>query len=90
MRAPARGFANSQGISTIVRRALARAGLTPALKGAHLLRHSLATQMLHNGASLTEIGELLRHQDIETTRIYAKVDHKALSALAVPWPGGEV
>ena len=89
MRAPLRGFANSQGISTIVRRALARAGLNPALKGAHLLRHSLATQMLHNGASLTEIGALLRHQDIETTRIYAKVDHGALGALAVPWPGGE-
>jgi site-specific recombinase XerD len=45
--------------------------------------------MLHNGASLTEIGELLRHHDIETTRIYAKVDHRALGALAVPWPGGE-
>jgi len=89
MRAPLRGFANSQGISTIVRRGLARAGLNPALKGAHLLRHSLATQMLHNGASLTEIGEVLRHHDIETTRIYAKVDHRALGALAVPWPGGE-
>jgi len=89
MRAPVRGFANSQGISTIVRRALARAGRNPALKGAHLLRHSLATQMLHHGASLTEIGELLRHHDIETTRIYAKVDHGALGALAMPWPGGE-
>ena len=87
MRAPRRGFANSQGISTIVRRALARAGLHPPFKGAHLLRHSLATQLLQNGASLTEIGELLRHQDIETTRIYAKVDQVALRALAVPWPG---
>ena len=89
MRAPRRGFANSQGISTIVRRALERAGLNPALKGAHLLRHSLATQLLQNGASLTEIGELLRHQNIETTRIYAKVDQEALRALAVPWPGGD-
>lgn len=57
-RAPARGFATSQGIRTIVRRALARVGRNPALKGAHLLRHSLATQMLHTGASLTEIGAL--------------------------------
>jgi site-specific recombinase XerD len=89
MRAPRRGFANSQGISTIVRRALERAGLNPALKGAHLLRHSLATQLLQNGASLTEIGELLRHQHIETTRLYAKVDQDALRALALPWPGGE-
>src|SRR2546427_5389406 len=89
-RAPHRGFANSQGISTIVSRALDRAGLEPALKGAHLLRHSLATQLLQNGASLVEIGELLRHQHIETTRIDAKVDQPALRALALPWPGGEV
>jgi site-specific recombinase XerD len=89
MRAPRRGFANSAGISTIVRRALERAGLNPALKGAHLLRHSLATQLLHTGASLSEIGELLRHQNIETTRIYAKVDLRALRTLALPWPGGE-
>ena len=89
-RAPHRGFANSQGISTIVSRALDRAGLEPALKGAHLLRHSLATTLLQNGASLVEIGELLRHQHIETTRIYAKVDQPALRALALPWPGGEV
>jgi len=60
-----------------VRRALARAGLNPALKGAPLLRHSLATQLRSNGASLTEIGELLRHHNIETTRIYAKVDQRA-------------
>ena len=70
-------------------RALDRAGLEPALKGAHLLRHSLATQLLHNGAALVEIGALLRHQYIETTRIYAKVDQPALRALALPWPGGE-
>ena len=90
MRAPRRGFIGSPAISPIVRRALERAGLNPAHKGAHLLRHSLATQLLHNGASLTEIGELLRHQDIETTRIYAKVDQVAWSALALPWPGGAV
>jgi site-specific recombinase XerD len=89
MRAPRRGFANSQGISTIVRRALERAGLNPACKGAHLLRHSLATQLLQNGASLTEIGALLRHQDLETTQIYAKVDQATLGALAMPWPGGD-
>ena len=89
MRAPRRGFANSQGIRTIVRRALARAGLNPALQGAPLLRHSLATPWLHNGASLTEIGELLRHQDIETTRIYAQVDQGTFRARALPWPGGD-
>ncbi len=89
MRAPRRGFSDGQAVGTIVRRTLVQAGLNPALKGAHLLRHSLATELLHNGASLTEIGELLRHQNIETTRIYAKVDQGALRALALPWPGGD-
>jgi len=56
---------------------LDRARLEHALKGAHLLRHSLATQLLQNGASLVEIGALLRHQHIETTRIDAKVDQPA-------------
>jgi site-specific recombinase XerD len=88
MRAPRRGFSDGQAVGTIVRRTLVQAGLTPALKGAHLLRHSLATTLLHNGASLTEIGALLRHQNIETTRMYAKVDQGALRALALPWPGG--
>jgi site-specific recombinase XerD len=90
MRAPRRGFSDGQAVGTIVRRTLVQAGLNPALKGAHLLRHSLATTLRHNGASLTEIGELLRHHNIETTRMYAKVDQGALRALAVPWPGGDV
>jgi len=90
MMAPRRGFRSGVAISTIVHRRLDRAGLKPAHKGAHLLRHSLATQLLQNGASLVEIGELLRHQDIETTRIYAKVDQETLRALALPWPGGDV
>ena len=89
MRAPRRGFRDHHAISTIVQRALSRAGLDPALKGAHLLRHSLATRLLQNGASLTEIGELLRHQHPDTTQIYAKVDQTALAQLALPWPGGE-
>ena len=88
MRAPRAGFASSVAIDSIVRRALQRAGLEPACKGAHLLRHSLATQMLRNGASLAEIGQLLRHRLPQTTEIYAKVDQRALSDLAQPWPGG--
>lgn len=88
MRAPHRGCANGQAVTTLVPRALERAGLHPVRKGAQLLRHSLATQMLHNGASLVAIGELLRHRHIETTRIYAKVDQVALRARALPWPGG--
>ncbi|WP_210237133.1 MULTISPECIES: tyrosine-type recombinase/integrase [unclassified Mesorhizobium] len=58
-----------------------------AFKGAHLLRHSLATDLLRRGASLVEIGQLLRHSQPNTTQIYAKVDIAALRAIALPWPG---
>lgn len=88
LRAPHQGFTTSAAICDVVRRALARAGLNPACKGAHLLRHSLATRMLSNGASLAEIGAILRHRQPQTTQIYAKVDVKALRTLAQPWPGG--
>ena len=86
--APHQGFATSVAICDVVRRALERTDLDPAFKGAHLLRHSLATSMLHGGASLGEIGDILRHCRPETTQIYAKVDIGALRALAPPWPGG--
>jgi site-specific recombinase XerD len=66
---------------------LARAGLDPEHKGAHLLRHSLATNLLRRGASLSEIGQLLRHRQPTTTQIYAKVDIEALRGIALPWPG---
>jgi len=75
-------------ISSLVQRALKQAGLNPPHKGAHLFRHSLATHMLRHGASLSEIGQLLRHRQINTTAIYAKVDQIALKSLARPWPGG--
>jgi len=88
--APHKGFSSSVAICNIVRRALRRVKLNPAFKGSHLLRHSLATQMLRGGASLAEIGQILRHQRLDTTQIYAKVDLAALSALAQPWPGGEI
>ena len=63
-----------------------RAGLP--VVGPHRLRHTAATEMLNAGASLAEIGQVLRHRDTRTTAIYAKVDRLALSALAQPWPGG--
>jgi site-specific recombinase XerD len=87
-RAPLRGFAHSITVSTIVRRALIRAGIDSARKGAHLFRHTLATDLLRQGASLDEIGELLRHRSPNTTALYAKVDLTALRTLALPWPGG--
>jgi site-specific recombinase XerD len=88
LKAPRRGFANSIAISTIVARALKRAGIDSPHRGAHLFRHGLATQMLGQGASLAEIALLLRHRSLDTTTLYAKVDLMALRPLAQPWPGG--
>ena len=88
VQAPHRGFTDSTAIRDIVRRAFARAGIDPPFKGSHALRHSLATGMLRNGASLEDIGQILRHRHPETTQIYAKVDHAALRTLAPAWPGG--
>jgi len=87
-RAPRRGFARSWTLSTIVRRALIRADLAPPVKGAHLFRHSLATSLLRSGATMEEIGEVLRHRDSSTTEIYAKVDFSGLRSLAHTWPMG--
>ena len=87
-RAPYRAFRSRHAVGDVVRRALERAGLDPPCKGAHLLRHSLATGMLHDGATLDEIGQILRHRHPDTTRIYAKVDLDALRTVAAAWPGG--
>jgi site-specific recombinase XerD len=87
-RAPRRGFAGPATLTTVVRRALERANLHPEFKGAHLLRHSLATSMLRSGATMGEIAEILRHRALNTTEIYAKVDFEGLRSLAHPWPMG--
>lgn len=55
---------------------------------AHRLRHTAATELLRAGASLPEIGQLLRHRRVETTAIYAKVDRDTLRLIARPWPEG--
>lgn len=73
------------GITWIVYAACDRAGLPRA--GAHRLRHCAATGMLRAGASLVEVGQALRHTQVGTTSIYAKVDHVRLRPLAPPWPG---
>jgi integrase/recombinase XerD len=87
-KAPIRGFLSQCAVGSIVRHAIQRAGIQAPTTGAHQFRHALATQMLRRGASLTEIGEILRHRSPQTTTIYAKVDLKALRTLALPWPGG--
>jgi len=76
---------SSCGVSSVVADAAKRAGLGRV--HAHRLRHTAATQMLRAGASLSEIGQLLRHRRALTTAIYAKVDHDALRMIARPWPG---
>jgi integrase/recombinase XerD len=88
VKAPITGFRRSNGVITLVRHSLQRAGIDAPTMGAHQFRHGLATQMLSHGASLSEIGEVLGHRHPQTTTIYAKVNIKALRTLAVPWPGG--
>jgi site-specific recombinase XerD len=86
--APIRGFAHTITVSSIVRRALIKAGIESGRTGAHVLRHSLAADLLRRGASLAEIGDVLGHRRPDTTALYAKVDLIALRPLALPWPGG--
>lgn len=74
----------SAALSAAVRLVLRRAGIPG---GAHLLRHTAAMQMLRHGASLPEIGHVLRHRHLDTTAIYAKVDFAALRMVVRPWPG---
>ena len=73
------------GVRSLVRHAYQRAGLDPV--GAHQLRHALASDLLRAGASLVAIGQVLRHQHLESTAIYAKVDLERLRSVASPWPG---
>lgn len=86
--APLQGFSSGTAVAAIVRRALQRAGIDAPSKGAHVLRHTLATRLLREGSSLPEIGEVLRHRRQQTTTIYAKVDFPSLRAIAPTWPGG--
>jgi len=71
----------------VVRHALQRAGVKAPLKGAHLLRHTAATQMLRSGVPLDQIGLVLRHRSIDMSAHYAKVDVALLRGVAQPWPG---
>ena len=88
MLAPHVGLASGCAITMIAKSALDRVGIEGcAHRGAHIFRHSLATELLRSGATLSEIGQLLRHGNHDTTRIYAKVDVEALRAVSHRWPG---
>jgi integrase/recombinase XerD len=79
------GSLTSTAVSSVVAAAARRAGLGTV--GAHRLRHTVAAEMLRAGASLPEIGQVLRHRHMSTTAIYAKIDREALREIARPWPG---
>jgi site-specific recombinase XerD len=88
MRAPQRGLASAATLTTIVARVVDRSGLPPPHRGAHLLRHSLATAMIQRGETMAEIGQLLHHRSPNTTELYAKVDFERLRGVSLPWPVG--
>jgi site-specific recombinase XerD len=85
--APRVGLTGPAAVGHIVRKALIRAGVRRSGRGAaHLFRHGLATQMIRHGASIAEIGEVLRHRSQNTTAIYSQVSFEALRTVAQPWP----
>lgn len=85
--APVIPFTSGDGVSSVVKHALRRAGVETPCKGAHLLRHTAATEMLRHGIPLDQIGLVLRHRSIDMTAYYAKVDIALLRGVAQPWPG---
>jgi site-specific recombinase XerD len=86
--APFQPLQTASAITHIVQRLLKKAGIERQSSGAHLFRHTAASQMVNRGASFKEVADVLGHQSLQTTGIYAKLDLAALSATALPWPGG--
>ena len=72
-------------VRNTVRLAYRRCGL-PYTR-VHILRHTLASRLLETGGTLKEVADMLRHRDLDTSMIYAKVDIGRLAAVAMPWPG---
>lgn len=85
--APVAPFRSGDAVSSVVARALERAGVHVARAGAHVLRHTAATEMLRHGVSLDHIGLVLRHRSLDMSAYYAKVDLATLRQVAQPWPG---
>ena len=80
---------HSASFPRIVRSALERGGIElPRVAGAHLVRHSLATQLVRQKRPINEVADLLGHRSIDTTAIYVKVALPQLAAVALPFPGG--
>jgi len=77
---------NGQAISRVIAQALGRCGLQVPRPGAHLLRHTLASHLVQNGASFKEVADILRHQHLNSTGVYAHLDEEHLRLAAQPWP----
>jgi len=78
---------SSSAVQKVITRALRRSGLP--YSGAHVLRHTFASNLLEQGSTLKEIADLLRHRSLRTTQIYAKLDTPHLAEVALPWPGSQ-
>jgi site-specific recombinase XerD len=85
---PAGPITTTHGIGDIVKKHLRRAGIHASSRGAHLLRHSLATRMVNQSVPIKQIADMLGHTSIDTTAIYTKVNTANLAAVALPFPGG--
>ena len=75
-------------VTGVAKRALRRAGVTVPRPGAHVFRHTVASQMVRRDVPMKTVADLLGHARLHTTTIYAKLDREALAAIALPWPGG--
>jgi len=87
-RPPYEGFVDAQVLNGVLEDGFKAAGIKPPTRyvGSHILRHSLATDMVSKGASLDEVGDMLRHRGRRSTMIYAKVDIEGLRSIARDWP----
>jgi len=79
---------SSSAVGAVIRRQFKRAGINTSPKGAHILRHTVATHMVNNGISIKEIADFLGHRSLGSVAIYAKVNLTMLTEAALPWPEG--
>jgi site-specific recombinase XerD len=86
--APYAPLQTASALTKLIKRLVTRAGLPRRSSGAHLFRHTAATHMVRQGVSFKAIADVLGHQSLQTTGIYAKLDLPSLASVALPWPGG--
>jgi integrase/recombinase XerD len=76
--------------TTFVKIFLKKLDLDGPGRGAHSFRHTAASLMVENGATLKEVADVLGHRVLSTTGIYVKLDKSSLIEVALPWKGGKV